>query len=152
MEIIENPNKDSTDNDGNYHGDQSDQPKKSVRLYEWGKSDRSRSASASCLQKVIHFVREKNTHLPLKLNVIVWGDICAGQFCLRYVFFILSKFEAPINLNERHHGKGPIDGIGGTLKILCTVILSQERLSLMMQRDLPSMPIKLSREFHPCIC
>ena len=34
-------------------------------------SDHSRSSSASCLQKVIHFVREKYTHLPLKLNVIV---------------------------------------------------------------------------------
>ena len=33
---------------------------------------------------------------------------------------LLSKFEALINLswsyNERHHGKGPMDGIGGTLK------------------------------------
>ena len=177
MEIIESQNKGSTDNDDDYHDDQSDQPKKSVRFYKWGKSDEgkitkisrnlsvtdaieslkqkiavlkrqlftkrtqasaynevkdklkqndlllhvdysknyynkqsayfayyasfsisiaccyfkdesnainkeaitvtsetsdhSRSSSASCLQKVIHFVREKYTHLPLKLNVIV---------------------------------------------------------------------------------
>ena len=38
MEIIESPNKDSTDNDDVYHDDQSDQPKKSVRFYEWGKT------------------------------------------------------------------------------------------------------------------
>ena len=47
MEIIENPNKDSTDNDGNYHGDQSDQPKKSVTLYEWGKSDEGKITNIS---------------------------------------------------------------------------------------------------------
>ena len=65
-------------------------------------------------------MREKYTHLPLKLNVIVWKDSCAAQFRSRYVFFLLSKFEASINLswfyNEWHHGKGPMDGIGGTLK------------------------------------
>ena len=83
-------------------------------------SDHSRSASVSCLQKVIHFVREKYTHLPLKLNVIVWSDGCAAQFRSRYVFLLLSKSEASINLNwfynERHHGKGHMDGIRGTLK------------------------------------
>ena len=83
-------------------------------------SDHSRSASVSCLQKVIHFVREKYTHLPLKLNVIVWSDGCTAQFRSQYVFFLLSKFEASINLswfyNQRHHGKGPMDGIGGTFK------------------------------------
>ena len=65
-------------------------------------------------------MREKYTHLPLKLNVIVWSDGCAAQFRSRYVFFLLLKFEASINLswfyNERHHGKGPMDRIGGTLK------------------------------------
>ena len=65
-------------------------------------------------------MREKYTHLLLKLNVIVWSDGCAAQFCLPYVFFLLSKFEASINLtclyNEQHLGKGPMNGIGGTLK------------------------------------
>ena len=83
-------------------------------------SDHSRSVSVSCLQKVIHFVREKHTQLPLRLNVIVWSDGCAAQFCSQYVFFLLSKFEVSINLswfyNEQHHGKGSMDVIGGTLK------------------------------------
>ena len=40
MEIIESPNQDSTDNDNDYHDDQSNQPKRSVRFYKcWGKSD-----------------------------------------------------------------------------------------------------------------
>ena len=53
--------------------------------------DHSRSASVSCLQKVIHFAREKNTDLPLKLNIIVWTDGCSAQFFSRYVLFLLSR-------------------------------------------------------------
>ena len=34
MEIIESQNEGSTDNDDDYHDDQSDQPKKSVRFYK----------------------------------------------------------------------------------------------------------------------
>ena len=256
MEIIESQNEISTDNDNDYHDDQSDQSKMSVRFYKWGKSDEekirkvsrnlsvtdaieslkqqiallkrhlftkrtrasannevkdnlkqndilihvgysenynnkqqweiqsacfghasfsiftaccyfkdesnainkeavtvtsetsdhSRSASVSYLQKVIYFIREKYTNLPLKLNVIVWSDGCAAQFCSRYAFSLLSKFEASVNLswfyNNRHHGKGPWMGLVVLCRILCTVRLSQERLSLMMQRNLPSMPIK----------
>ena len=47
MEIIESPNEDSTDNDDDCHDDQSDQPKKSVRFYEWGKSDEGKSTKIS---------------------------------------------------------------------------------------------------------
>ena len=47
MEKIESRNEDSTDNDDDYHGDQSDQPKKSVRLYEWGKSDEGKITKIS---------------------------------------------------------------------------------------------------------
>ena len=47
MEIIESPNEDSTDNDDDCHDDQSDQPKKSVRFYEWGKSDEGKITKIS---------------------------------------------------------------------------------------------------------
>ena len=232
MEIMESQNEGSTESDDDYHDDQSDQPKKSIRFYKWGKpdkgkitkisrnlpvtdaiellkqqiavlkrhlftkrtqastytevkdnlkqkdllihvdysenynnkqqweiqsayfehasfsiftaccyfkdesnainkeaitvisetSDHSSSASVSCLQKVIHFLGEKYTHLPLKLNVIVWSDGCAAQFCSRYAFSLLSKFEASVNLswfyNNRHHGKGPWMG----LVVLCRIL------------------------------
>ena len=42
MEIVESPDEDSTDNDDDNHDDQSDQPKKSVRFYEWGKSGKGK--------------------------------------------------------------------------------------------------------------
>ena len=47
MEIIESPNEDSTNNDDDYHDDQSDQLKKSVRFYEWGKSDEGKISKIS---------------------------------------------------------------------------------------------------------
>ena len=82
-----------------YFKDQSNAINKEAITETSETSDHSRSASVSCLQKVIHFVREKYTHPPLKLNVIVWSDGFAAQFHSRYVFSLLSKFEAPINLS-----------------------------------------------------
>ena len=83
-------------------------------------SDQCRKASISCLLKIINFMRETHSHLPLKLNVIIWSDACASQFHSRFVFKLLSTFESSINLswfyNERHHGKGTMDGVGGAMK------------------------------------
>ena len=47
MEIIESPNEDSTDNDDDYHDDQSDHPKNSFRFYEWGRSDEGKITKIS---------------------------------------------------------------------------------------------------------
>ena len=82
--------------------------------------DHSRAAAITCVSKVIENVRENHQHLPLRINVFVWSDGCAAQFRSRYVFTLLSTLDTSLNLtwcyNERHHGKGPMDGIGGTLK------------------------------------
>ena len=119
-------------------------------------SDHSRSVSVSCLQKVIHFVREKYTHLPLKLNVIVWSDGCAAQFRSRYVFFLLSKFEASINLswfyNEWHHGKGPMDGIGGTLKNAVYRDVKSGKAIINDAKEFAEYADETIKGFHPCMC
>ena len=82
-------------------------------------SDHSRIAAFTCINKVFNFVREKH-ELPLKVTLHVWSDGCAGQFRSRYVFSLLSTLDKTVNLrwyyNERHHGKGPMDGVGGTIK------------------------------------
>ena len=83
--------------------------------------DNSRAAAITCVLKVIEHMREIHHHLPLKINTMVWSDGCASQFRSRYVFKLLSGIDLSLNLtswcyNERHHGKGPMDGIGGTLK------------------------------------
>ena len=49
-----------------------------------------------------------------------WSDGCASQFCSQYAFYVLSKYNAKINLQwnyfEANHGKGAVDGTGGTAK------------------------------------
>ena len=85
-------------------------------------SDHSRSAAITCVMKMMEFIREKHQHLPLHINVYVWSDGCASQFRSRFVFSLLSTIDSSINLsqfyNKRHHSKGPMDGIEGTMKNL----------------------------------
>ena len=47
MEIIGSQNEGSTGNDDDYHDEQSDQPKKSVRFYKWDKSDEGKITKIS---------------------------------------------------------------------------------------------------------
>ena len=83
-------------------------------------SDHSRAAAITSVLTVIDHLREKHQHLPLKTNPIVWCDGFSAQFRSQFVFKLLSSIESSLNntwcYNGRHHGKGPIDSIGGTLK------------------------------------
>ena len=53
-------------------------------------------------------------------TVKFWSDGCASQFRSQFAFFMLSKFDHSINIEwnyfEANHGKGVVDGIGGTVK------------------------------------
>ena len=64
-------------------------------------------------------IEEIGKIMPLK-KAVLWSDGCASQFRSRFVFKILSQYRPDIHLewhfNEAHHGKGPMDGIGGTIK------------------------------------
>ena len=79
-------------------------------------SDHSRIASMSCIHMIIEEI-EKTMDLS---KVIVWSDGCGAQFRSRFVFKFLSSYRTDLiiewNYNEAHHGKGPMDGIGGTIK------------------------------------
>ena len=73
----------------------------------------------SCWRKVLSYVRGKyrlEESLILRFRI----DGCSGQFRSRFVFFLLSQFELELTIfwyyNERHHGKGPMDDVGGTIK------------------------------------
>ena len=84
-------------------------------------SDHSRIAAFTCINKVLAFMREKYD-LPSGITLHVWRDGCSAQFRSRFVFPLLYDMDRSIKLqwyyNERHHGKGPMDGVGGTLKNL----------------------------------
>ena len=83
-------------------------------------SDKSRVTSLSCVNKVINHSIEK-IQQPIE-TVFILSDGCASQFRSRYVFSLLTHMRPYINIewhyNEAHHGKGPMDGIGGTVKNL----------------------------------
>ena len=50
----------------------------------------------------------------------MWSDGCAAQFRSRFVFKLLANYcrdlQLECNYNDDHDGKGPMDGIGETIK------------------------------------
>ena len=83
------------------------------------RSEHDRVASMSCLQKVVEEIELKNG--KSYENLYVWSDGMGAQFRSRFVFQILACaiFQDKHLVwcyNESHHGKGPMDGVGGTVK------------------------------------
>ena len=73
----------------------------------------------SCLQRVVHEIESK--HGNCHENLYVWSDGMGPQFRSRFVLQILAGIILPSKslmwlCNGRHHEKGPIDGVGGTVK------------------------------------
>ena len=70
---------------------------------------------------------------PIK-KVIVWSDGMAAQFRSRLVFMLLSTIDDAIDLEwqyiEAHHGKGPMDGVGGTVKTLVFRAVKSGKISV----------------------
>ena len=81
-------------------------------------SDHSRIATLTSFDMV---VKEMEKQINLK-RLIIWSDSCASQFRSRFVFKLLSFYKTEVKLewhyNDSHHGKGPMDGIGRTVKKL----------------------------------
>ena len=95
-------------------------------------SEHSRQTTFSCLNKIIDHVQEK---LFVDISrIIIWSDGCSAQFRSRFVSFFLAQFYTDIiiewNYTEAHHGKGPMDGIGGTLKNKVFKEVKSGRLSI----------------------
>ena len=83
--------------------------------------DHSRIAAYSCINRIVDFLRHKFCdQLSSGPTLHIWSDGCASQFRSRFVFALISHFNRAYDVkwyyNERHHGKGPMDGIGGTVK------------------------------------
>ena len=97
-------------------------------------ADHSRIAAHTCTTKVIE---ELNKTIQIA-KVHVWSDGCAAQFRSRYVFDLIAQIDGKYGVtwcyNERHHGKGPMDGVGGTIKFSETS--NPERRKPLMQNHL----------------
>ena len=80
-------------------------------------TDHSRIAAHTC---VIRVLEEVTKEMPGISRLYLWSDGCAAQFRSRFVFDLISRMDKKYDVtwcyNERHHGKGPMDGIGGTVK------------------------------------
>lgn len=83
-------------------------------------SDHSRIAAQSCIRHVIDEMLKLYPQPDNRVVIHLWSDGCASQFRSRFVFRITNLFPQSYsvtrNYNERHHGKGPMDGIGGCIK------------------------------------
>ena len=82
-------------------------------------SDHDRVASMNSLKRVVETVENKVGNMFSRL--IVWSDGMSAQFRSTFVFKLSAGTLFPDKFmcwfyNERHHRKGPMDGVGGTLK------------------------------------
>ena len=82
-------------------------------------SDHNRITSMSCLKNVIDTMETE--YGKSFTNVVLWSDGMGTQFRSIFIFHLLGGTLC-LNkslcwfYNERHHGKGPMDGVGGTIK------------------------------------
>ena len=93
--------------------------KDSVVVISESKDHNRIAAALTCFKKVIEEVERVNAVRYTK--VVVWSDGCAAQFRSRFVSRLLADcFFEGIKLicfyNEKSNRKGPIDGVGGTVK------------------------------------
>ena len=67
---------------------------------------------------MIQFLRSK---IEKEIDTIhIFSNECMAQFRSRYIFCLLIEIQKDVDIVwhyfEAHHGKGPMDGIGGTIK------------------------------------
>ena len=87
-------------------------------------------ATHSLILKVINEVKSQYPRFNdfEKLSMHLWSDGCASHFRSRLVFhltvFFPESYQVIRYYNERHHGKGPMDGTGGCVKsmVFCAVL------------------------------
>ena len=82
-------------------------------------SDHNQLAPMICLQKILDKI--EGQYERVYNNIFVWKDGMGAQFRPHFVFRILAgtiMLQRPLSpfYNERHHGKGLMDGVGGTVK------------------------------------
>ena len=80
-------------------------------------NDHSRISAFSCIVTIVNELKKLMDELR---KVILWSDGCSSQFRSKFIFALLAHFDRNIalqwNYNEAHHGNGPMDDVGGTIK------------------------------------
>ena len=83
-------------------------------------SDHSRIAAHTCAVKITdHVVSGNIALLGEEVPPRIWSDGCAAHFMSRFVFHLIARIKNQFFVewcyNERHHGKGAMDGVGGAI-------------------------------------
>ena len=65
-------------------------------------SDHSR---ATPITSVLDHLSVKLQHLPLKINLTVWSDVCSAQFRFRYISKLLSNIDSSMNITWCYNGR-----------------------------------------------
>ena len=118
-------------------------------------SDHNRVTSMSSLKKVVEIV--ENSLGQTFCRLILWSDGMSAKFRSRFVFKLLAgtlflEKEISWYYNERHHGKGPMDGVGGTLKnLVFRKVKSGQTVVYTHQRTLQKLPENSCRQSQPFI-
>ena len=83
-------------------------------------TNHSQIAAFRCINLVIDSLQKK---FPSQLNscpmFYIWSDGCVSQFGSSFVFALITHFNPDTiqwYYNDRHHGKGPMDRVGETVK------------------------------------
>ena len=121
-------------------------------------SDHNRVTSMSSLGKVVE-IAENSLGKSFR-RLIIPSDGMSAQFRSRFIFKLLAStlfLEKKVSwfYNERHHGKYPMDGVGGTLKNVVfrkfkssqTVVQTPEEFTKVAGKYVPSITTEyLSKE------
>ena len=113
-------------------------------------SDHNRITSISSLKKVVE-IMENGIGKNFK-RLVIWSDGMSAQFRSRFIFKLLADTfftDKQISwfYNERHHGKGPMDGVGGTLKNVVFRKVKSGQTVIYNPQDF----VEASRQFVPSI-
>ena len=114
-------------------------------------TDHSRIAAHSCVETVINYAKQKlNLLQPLNIHII--SDGCAAQFRSKYIFSLMTDLAQEDTIiwyyNERHHGKGPMDGVGGTLKNIMFRKVKSGEISFETAKDFADNARKICNAIH----
>ena len=83
-------------------------------------SDHSRIAAHTCAVKITDHVVSGNIALfGEEVPPHIWSDGCATHFRSQFVFYLIARIKNQFFVewcyNERHYGKGAMDGVGGAI-------------------------------------
>jgi hypothetical protein len=80
-------------------------------------NDHSCNVAYALNQRIINNLK---TQVPNLNTVKFWSDGCGSQFRSQFAFYMITRFSSDIHIEwnffEANHGKGCVDGLGGTVK------------------------------------